>query len=366
MTTLDNITGNKVIRAILLIQLGDIGDVMLSFPCIEALRENFPDSRIVVVVREKAIDLLEDCSWISESVGVGQPPKGMLSWLNHQYRFFGHLRQHRFDLAIDLRTGTRGAVMALLSGAPQRISRFAYDGTLWRNRVFTQLANPDLLPGQAVSDYYVKILTECGIPVRNTVPKLAVSSGKLAAAASLLHRHEIGRGQRFIVLQPFSLWKYKELPSKTVEELIRAIHGEFHFPVVLAGGPEDRSRADMLRRACQGGWVVNLAGETSLGDYAALLKLSGMFIGIDSAGLHIAAAVGVPTVGIFGPSSIDAWAPRGPRHIVVHKDMECVSCSQKGCNSEGISRCLEELSIGEISARVWPHIQKFVTGTPDG
>jgi len=366
MTALHNIPGDRGIRAILLIQLGDIGDVVLSFPSIQALRENFPDSRIVVVVREKAIDLLEDCPWISESVPVGPPPKGILAWLTHHYRFFRQLRRHRFDLAIDMRTGTRGAVMAVLSGAPQRISRFAYDGGLWRNRVFTQLAAPDLLPGQAVSDYYLRILTECGIPARNTVPKLVVSSGKLRAAADLLRRHEIEQSHPFVVLQPFSLWKYKELPTKTVTELIHAIDGKFHLPVVLAGGPEDRSRADKLCRACHGSRVVNLAGKTSLGDYAALLKLSDMFIGIDSAGLHIAAAVGVPTVGIFGPSSIDAWAPRGNQNIVVHKDMECIPCSQKGCNSDGISRCMEELSVGEITAFVWPHIQQFVTGLPDG
>jgi len=356
--------GHTAIHRILLIQLGDIGDVVLSFPCIQALRENFPAARIVVAVREKAGGLLEECPWISESISVGHPPKGILAWFNYQFEFFSRLRRHRFDLAVDLRTGTRGAVMALLSGAPLRISRFAYDGGLWRNRVFTHLAAPDLQPGQAISDYYLKILTESGLHTRHAVPKIAVSSRKLATAGELLRQHGLPRGQPFIVLQPFSLWHYKELPPTTVTALIRAIERDFHLPMVLAGGPEDRSRAEALRHACPEARLVNLAGKTTLSDYAALLKMSGLFIGIDSAGLHLAAAVGVPTVGIFGPSSMDAWAPRGKQHVVVHKDMDCIPCSQKGCNSSGISRCMEELSVGEITTRVWPHIEKFISGLP--
>ena len=94
--------------------------------------------------------------------------------------------------------------------------------------------------------------------------------------------------------------------------------------------------------------TYNLAGKTSIGTLAAVFKACKLFIGVDSAGVHIAAAVGLPTVCIFGPSSYIDWAPRGPQHRVVYKDFQCVPCYQKGCGGSGYSRCLEELNLEEV------------------
>jgi hypothetical protein len=82
--------------------------------------------------------------------------------------------------------------------------------------------------------------------------------------------------------------------------------------------------------------------------FAAVLKSCGLFIGVDSAGMHIAAAVGTPTVSIFGPSSAASWAPRGSRHKVVHGNLPCIPCRQKGCEGTEQSRCLDELSVNEL------------------
>ena len=77
-----------------------------------------------------------------------------------------------------------------------------------------------------------------------------------------------------------------------------------------------------------------------------------LFIGVDSAGVHIAAAVGLPTVCIFGPSSYVDWAPRGRQHRVVYKNLPCVPCKNKGCQGSGISRCLEELTVEAVKTVV--------------
>jgi len=82
--------------------------------------------------------------------------------------------------------------------------------------------------------------------------------------------------------------------------------------------------------------------------YAALLQRCDLFIGVDSAGLHIAAAVGTPTVSIYGPSAPASWAPRGSSHLVVQKDWPCVPCRRKGCDDSEQCRCLDELTVEEI------------------
>jgi heptosyltransferase-3 len=75
--------------------------------------------------------------------------------------------------------------------------------------------------------------------------------------------------------------------------------------------------------------------------------------------MHIAAAAGLPTVSLFGPSSSTDWAPRGEKHLVVHKDMPCIPCQDKGCGDSGVSRCLDELTLEEVQNAVKGRLEKF-------
>ena len=134
------IKGNKDIIGykgdILLIQLGDIGDVVLTMPLIRALKDNYPDNRLVVCVREKAIDLIKDCPWVGGLLTVDSRRRSVKERIKYQWMFIRSLRKYKFDIAIDLRTGTRGAFITFFSGASCRIGRFTGDGLLWRNRLW--------------------------------------------------------------------------------------------------------------------------------------------------------------------------------------------------------------------------------------
>ncbi len=91
-----------------------------------------------------------------------------------------------------------------------------------------------------------------------------------------------------------------------------------------------------------------MAGETTLGELAALLRLSRLHVGVDSAAPHIAAAVGTPTITLYGPSDWRDWAPVGDKHHVVKSDMDCSPCHRKGCEGSGRSRCLENIPIERV------------------
>ena len=126
-------------RRILLIQLGDIGDVLLSTPCIRALRDTFPNARLAVAVRDKAAELLADCPWLDEVIPVLKSRGGLLGELVGQVGFVLALRRAAYDLAIDLRTGTRGAIMARLSGARRRLGFFVDNERCRRDALFTDV-----------------------------------------------------------------------------------------------------------------------------------------------------------------------------------------------------------------------------------
>jgi heptosyltransferase-3 len=98
--------------------------------------------------------------------------------------------------------------------------------------------------------------------------------------------------------------------------------------------------------------VYNLAGKTTLAELAGTLSLSSLHLGVDSAAPHIAAAVGTPTLTIYGPSDWRDWAPVGDQHRVIVSNMDCVPCYKKGCNGSGLSQCLETLGVDSVQKSV--------------
>jgi predicted lipopolysaccharide heptosyltransferase III len=352
-------TIQKDVKKILLIQLGDIGDVVLTLPCLRALRESFPDAALIAAVRDKARELVVDCPWADDVISVSETRRPLLEGLHHQARFFKRLRQYRFDLSINLRTGDRSAILSFLVGARQRISFYAHDGQLWQNRAFTHLNLIDYEVGQYVADYYSSLLGAYNIRTQHNVPQMNVPSEKLKKVQELFFEKHIPGNRPIIALQPFSIWQYKEWGNTKYIQLIHHITSKYGLPVIITGSPDERTRASALAADC-GPRAFNLAGKTTIGVFAALLKSCGLFIGVDSAGMHIAAAVGTPTVCIFGPSSAASWAPRGPQHKIVHSNLPCVPCRQKGCEGTEQSRCLDGLSVDEVIGAVDAQIEEFL------
>ncbi|MBV5330494.1 MAG: glycosyltransferase family 9 protein [Chlorobium sp.] len=336
--------------AILLLQLGDIGDVVLTTPCIQALRANFPKARLTIMVREKAAELLTDFPGLDEVIPVRKARGGIFGEITGQLDLVRALRACNFELAIDLRTGTRGAIMARLSGARRRIGFFTENEAWWRNRLFTDLLLYDYTPDLHVKDHLLALLEAFGITAQQRDPGLVASAFMLAEADQLLAGIKKDSGL-IVAVQPFSLWQYKELGMEKYVTLIRWLIMKYRATVLITGGSAEYTKAEQIKRHCNDG-CYNLAGQTSLALYAALLQRCSLFIGVDSAGLHIAAAVGTPTVSIFGPSSPISWAPQGKSHKVVCKDFSCIPCRQKGCYGSGKSRCLDELTVEEIQSKV--------------
>ncbi|HUV50346.1 MAG TPA: glycosyltransferase family 9 protein, partial [Anaerolineae bacterium] len=100
------------------------------------------------------------------------------------------------------------------------------------------------------------------------------------------------------------------------------------------------------------GRIYNLTGRTTLDELAGVLSFSSLHVGVDSAAPHIAAAVGTPTITIYGPSEWLVWAPLGETHSVVTPDRYCAPCHQKGCDGSGTSKCLEELTIDKVERAI--------------
>jgi len=216
-----------------------------------------------------------------------------------------------------------------------------------RNSIFTHLVYPENEENQYSTEHNLNIVSPLGLEINSMVPEITITSEVEEKVSRIFKKEGINSDKPIIVFHPFSLWEYKEWGINQSVELIDCLSLEHDFTVIITGAPEERERASRVAAECSEN-VYNLAGRTSIIELAGVLQQSRFFIGVDTAALHMAAALDKPTIGIFGPSSTICWAPRGGHHYIVSKDMSCVPCRQKGCSNNGVSKCLDELSFDDI------------------
>jgi len=336
------------VRNILLIQMGDIGDVVWMTPSIRAVKNSRPDARVSVLVREGFGDLLKGDPAIDRVLEARHYPGNLFRQAAAQFSFLRNLRAQHFDVAVDLRLGDRGAFLSLATGSPIRVTLYHPTGLpWWRNFLFTHGAVPtDVPPEYGAAEQSLRILRTLGIDTEDKIPYLRVPDAVKARVGHILREEKAGDLTGWISINPFSRWSYKEWENHKWIEIINWLGKDYGIPAILIGSAEERPRAEELLRQCKTN-VINLAGRTTLAELAGVLSLSRLHIGVDSAAPHIAAATGTPTVTIYGPSSWRDWAPVGGKHRVVLPEMDCVPCHRKGCDNSGLSRCLDALSTDE-------------------
>jgi predicted lipopolysaccharide heptosyltransferase III len=339
-------------QRILIIQLGDIGDVVLATPTVRAVKEAYPHALVSIMVRKPCGSLLTADPNLHEVVEAETVRGSALHVMKEHVKFIRRLRRVRYDLVIDLRTDDRGAIMSFLTGARERVGRRCAK-PFWHDLLFTRIlddppaAPPPVHPG---ADQSLRIVRAIGIDTNDSTPKLHISSNDRKYAERVLTERGLLPNGRWFTLNPFSRWKYKEWGDEKWEQVINSLRGRFNIPVLLIGSPQEYSAAESIVSGCNGG-AHNLTGG-SVGEMAAVIATSSLHIGVDSGAPHIAAALGIPTVTIHGPSDWRAWRANDDLHKIITPQMECVPCNKKGCDDSGSgngkSQCMKRLEADAV------------------
>jgi len=168
-------------------------------------------------------------------------------------------------------------------------------------------------------------------------------------------------------LHPTSRWLFKCWRDEGFAAVIDRLEGSGRARAVLTAGTDGRElqKIESILRLCRTR-PASLAGKISLKELAALSARSLFFIGVDTAPMHIAAAVGTPVIALFGPSGEFNWGPWGNGHTVIKKDLECRPCGKDGCQGTKRSRCLEEISNEEVWAQVLRFLEKHASRAARG
>jgi len=341
-------------RNILVIQLGDIGDVVVSTPTFRAFRDTYPDARVSVLVRKGYGSLIVGDPHLFEVLEITKTRSKLLE-ASENFRLAGRLRRARYDLVFDLRTGDRGSILAFLSRAPVKVA-FGGAGAFWRRYVFTRLIRQDELtvapptahPG---ADQSLRLVARIGVGTADSRPRLYVPEETAGNIRRMLAAEGLPGDARFVTVNPFSRWKYKEWEYEKWVEVLDWIRDRFGLPALVVGAKEEAEEAMRIAGRCKPG-ARSVAGKTTLGELAALLSRSTLHLGVDSAAPHIANAVGTPTVTIFGPSDWRAWVVPDATHRVVCPDDPCVPCHRKGCDHTEVSLCLDTMGTGKVIREV--------------
>ncbi|MGB0713088.1 MAG: putative lipopolysaccharide heptosyltransferase III [Gammaproteobacteria bacterium] len=363
--------GSGPFQRILVIKSRHIGDVLLTGPLIASLRRRPERPRITALVKKGTESMLRYHPGVDEVLTFPErePDESRGSFLQRQWIFFRALRRRRFDLAITTTEGDRGIITARLSGAPTRIGIADEDGPRWRRallshpvtprqgRIHTVARNLDLLPPGTVP-----------------VPRVELSypPETRARLERLLVERGMTPGTPIATVHPGARWLFKCWTPAGMAKVMDHLASR-GFQVVVTGSPDpgEQDHVDDILSRTRSTPIALHRVSLGLLDTAAAIDRAKIFVGVDSAPMHMAAALDTPVVTLFGPSGGWDWGPwpngwlggdtpypadhgiqRVGRHVIIQDQRPCVPCGQAGCENSRRSACLDDYPVERVLGEI--------------
>lgn len=328
----------------LVVKLRHHGDVLLAAPVLSVLKSKGVE--VDALVYDDTAPMLTGHPALSQLHVVGRKWRSAgLSRISLERKLFTDLRARRYDLLVHLSEQPRGAWLARTLGVRYGVApKMAHRGAFWANS-FTHLY--PIAPRRHQVEVNLDALRRIGLQPDAAARKVDFVPGPEAERRIA----ELVSGP-FIHVHPASRWHFKCWTPQKNAELIDRLAAD-GFQVVLTAAPDADEHAfvdEILRRAKA--QPVNLAGQLSIKELGALTARASVFFGVDSMPMHLAGAMGTPTVVLFGPSGELEWGPWNVAHRVVRSAHSCRPCGLDGCGGGKVSECLTFLPVDAAHAAV--------------
>lgn len=347
------IIDKQKIKKILVIKLRHHGDVLLTSPVIENLKKNIPQAEIDAYIYKETTPMLEGLLSINKLILYDKSvkKKNFFKKLLYELSLLLHIRRQKYDLVINLTEGDRGALVALFSKAKYRIGMVSKGkGMLGKDKLFTHLCDP-YANFQHTVEMNLEFLKPLEIfpNVEDRFLQFTIPSKDQAYIDSLLAKEKI---EDFILIHPVSRWMFKSWPASKMAELLKEIYQDKKLPFVFTCAPipeELEFNQTVINLLGKDIRVIDFSGKSTLKQLGATINRARAVITVDSASMHLCAALQTPVVAIFGPTSEKRWGPWQHRNAqVVFKEMKCRPCYKAGCNNSYRSECLETLDVEQV------------------
>jgi heptosyltransferase-2 len=317
-----------------------VGDAVMSLPALRALRQRYPQAKISILAKPWVADL-----YARENVGNSLIPYTARSW-GEKWAAARELRGRHFDTAILLQNAFEAAAIAYLGSIPERIG-YARDG---RGFLLTR-AIPLPKPGETPrheSFYYLELLRRAGI--LDEIPAdepIRLEGAPAARAAGLERFRQLGLGEIVIGVSPGAAYGTAKrwLPERFADSANR-VACELGAAVAIFGSKDERDLCESVKTSITTP-VRNFAGETTLAEFIDLAAACRVYLTNDSGAMHIASALGVPTVAVFGATDDESTGPTGPLARVIREPVECSPCLKRECPID--HRCMTRVSAARVA-----------------
>jgi heptosyltransferase-1 len=328
-------------RAFLIVRLGALGDIVHGLPLAAAIRASWPDARVDWLVDVKHRAILDHVRGLTTIVPVDTRRMGGDTGVVPVVR---RLRATRYDVAVDAQGLLKSALLAYLAGAGRVVglarghlrepmAGWAYDATV----------EPT---GPHVVDNALALAQAAGAAV--APPRFALQPSASDVVARVRGALGLGEGQPFAVINPGAAWPNKRWPPARFGAVARHLKARHGWPSIVAWGPGEEDLARAVVAAADG--AAALAPMTSLGELLAMVGAAGLVVSGDTGPLHLAAALGTPIVGIYGPTDPARNGPWSPADVTLSRHHACTCHHQRRCTAA--AWCLDGLGVDEVSAAV--------------
>lgn len=342
-------------KRFLIVKLSSLGDIVHTLPVLRTLRENYPKAFIAWVVEEKVKDVLYRNPDLDELIVVRTK-----YWRRHwSFQTFGEIRQvirrirgFSFDTVFDFQGLFKSGVIAFLTGAPNRIGFHRADCRELLNILFINRKAPYVGKKAHVVEKNLALLKTIGVEKFHYQFPIEIPGEADGYIEAFLKNNPELIENPVIAINPGVGFKTKRWKLERFAELADRIAGELGHHIIFTWGPGEKKTIDAITsRMSQRFWV---APPTTVHQSMALYRHLNLFIGCDTGPLHLCAAMGVPTVSIFGPTDPVRNGPYGCGHEVVYKTLPCSFCYKRKCPTK--NECMEEVQVEEVFERVKKNI----------
>mgnify|MGYP003874195295 CR=1 FL=1 len=315
---------------------GWIGDMVLLTPALRALKRRYPRSHLALLVNPLVERLMMRNPYVDEVIVYDK--RGKDRGLKGFIEMAARLRKRRFDLALIFHPNSvRSALLALAAGVPERVgSNASMRGLLLTRSI------PDEKWIHEV-ERYLRVTRLAGAEGEGRL-EFWHGEEERRYIRRLLKEEGIDPGKPLVAVNPFTTWPSKRWEAGRFAELIRRLKADLGVQVVLTGSEEDLEEAERIASLSRAHPLI-LAGRTDVFQLGALLEICDLLITPDSAPMHIAAAVGTPTVALFGPTSPLRHGPYGEGHTVLHHPPPCSPCYNTYCRDR---KCMLSITVDEV------------------
>lgn len=340
---------------ILIIRLSAIGDVLHATPVARALRRALPAAHIAWLASPPADELLTACPEIDELLVWDRRPFDHAVAHGRFREAFRLLREarallapRRFDVVLDVQDLLLTGILARLSGARRRIGvRERHEGAgFFMTEKAPKMAEPHKVRR------YLAALSPLGIAHEDTRITLDLPASLAGFAARFFAARGVVRERPVLLVSLCTTWKSKEWPPERFVAALAALPDDVQ--IVFLGSGADRPVIEAAMAQLGASWrgkAVSVAGETSLLETAALMKEATLLLCPDTGPLHIAAAVGLPTLSLWGPTRPTIYGPLHGRNFFIETPYPCAPCCKTRCPL-GTNACMKAIEAQDVARRL--------------